>query len=180
MKNTSDKSRGSTQKKKVETIETGDPGPWFGYCRGRSTGERRPPRSAFSDSQQTAFSQLGFGNLFTGHCIPSTLLLFLLQIFHVGSLNDLEYHKPLLTKFQSFNPRSISVSWEASDFEEFPEVFGLSENDREGPGVTSRAATTRPVRLLYWSPVLFHQPTNAAAATIKSAVALSFRLDGVK
>ena len=36
-------------------------------------------------------------------------------------------------------------------FEEFPEVFGLSENDREGPGVTSRAATTRPVRLLYFS-----------------------------
>ena len=77
--------------------------------------------------------------------------MFLLQIFHVGSLNDLEHHKPLLTKFQSFNPRSISVSWEASDFEEFPEVFGLSENDREGPGVTSRAATTRPVRLLYFS-----------------------------
>ena len=57
-------------------------------------------------------------NSASSHCIPSTLPLFHLHIYHVGSsLNDLGVRKPALTKFVQFQFLSHEVSSEASDFE---------------------------------------------------------------
>ena len=66
--------------------------------------------------------QLSVNCLHWFHCMPGMLPLFHLQIFQVGSLNNLGGHKSALTKVVKFPFLGHEVSSEAFEtYGEFPE-----------------------------------------------------------